>query len=498
MENTAVSEVILEKGNTVTEEGNVEKKNNKRADALDALRGFAILTMILSGSIPFSGAAALPAWMYHAQVPPPDHTFNPNLPGITWVDLVFPFFLFAMGAAIPLAFSKKIKAGKAKWKLTMQSLQRGLLLVGFAIYIQHIKPYAINPEPTVWTWVVGLLGFILVFPMILRLPESLKPVYKISIRAAGYIGAVILLSQLTYSNGSGFSLNRSDIIILVLSNVAFFGSVIWLYTQDNHLLRLGVLAFYLALRLTQDVQGSWNLLLWYATPAPWLYKLYYLQYLFIVIPGTITGDLILKWMNSKETQSADNNQLERKKTALTAFLIIICITVNLWGLFTRALVSTLFADITLCLIGTWLLKKNETETGKLYKSLFNWGTYWLLLGLFFEAFEGGIKKDKSTLSYYFVTSGLAIYAYIALSICIDYFKKKKYFNLLILSGQNPMIAYIGGSNFIMPVLALTSISAIMNYLLINPWLGFLKGLIFTLLVAMTAGFFTKKKLFWRT
>ena len=50
----------------------------KRADALDALRGFAIITMILSGSIPFGGPAALPGWMYHAQLPPPDFVFNPD------------------------------------------------------------------------------------------------------------------------------------------------------------------------------------------------------------------------------------------------------------------------------------------------------------------------------------------------------------------------------------------------------------------------------------
>lgn len=29
--------------------------------------------------------------MSHAQTPPPDHIFNPEIPGITWVDLVFPF-----------------------------------------------------------------------------------------------------------------------------------------------------------------------------------------------------------------------------------------------------------------------------------------------------------------------------------------------------------------------------------------------------------------------
>lgn len=42
-----------------------------RFEALDALRGLAILMMVLSGTIPFDGA--LPGWMYHAQLPPPDH-----------------------------------------------------------------------------------------------------------------------------------------------------------------------------------------------------------------------------------------------------------------------------------------------------------------------------------------------------------------------------------------------------------------------------------------
>jgi hypothetical protein len=69
---------------------------------------------------------------------------------------------------------------------------------------------------------------------------------------------------------------------------------------------------------------------------------------------------------------------------------------------------------------------------------------------------------------------------------------------MIENGQNPMIAYIAGSNFVMPLLALTGLSTLLNYLLINPWLGFLKGLIFTLLAALVTSFFTKKKIFWRS
>ena len=59
-----------------------------RAQALDALRGLAILGMVFSGIIPFD--RPLPRWMFHAQEPPaPDaaggiaHAYNPRVAGLT-------------------------------------------------------------------------------------------------------------------------------------------------------------------------------------------------------------------------------------------------------------------------------------------------------------------------------------------------------------------------------------------------------------------------------
>ena len=77
-----------------------------RLNEIDLLRGFAVIGMVFSGILPFNGA--LPAWMYHAQVPPPNHIFDPTLAGLTWVDLVFPFFLFSMGAVIPAVLPQTI------------------------------------------------------------------------------------------------------------------------------------------------------------------------------------------------------------------------------------------------------------------------------------------------------------------------------------------------------------------------------------------------------
>ena len=69
-----------------------------RVAALDALRGFAILAMVMAGIVP---RGVLPAWMYHAQESPLPHYPNLHPAGLTWPDLVFPIFLFTDGSGDP-------------------------------------------------------------------------------------------------------------------------------------------------------------------------------------------------------------------------------------------------------------------------------------------------------------------------------------------------------------------------------------------------------------
>ncbi|WP_286725644.1 DUF5009 domain-containing protein [Alistipes sp. UBA1686] len=82
---------------------------NNRAYAVDILRGLAIVGMVLSGYIAWN--PDLPAWLFHAQLPPPSFVFDASVAGITWVDLVFPFFLFSMGAAFPLSLGRRLNRG---------------------------------------------------------------------------------------------------------------------------------------------------------------------------------------------------------------------------------------------------------------------------------------------------------------------------------------------------------------------------------------------------
>src|SRR5690606_25393810 len=135
---------------------------------IDLLRGLEIIGMVLAAVIPW--AAEFPGWMYHAQVGPPDFKFNPNNPGITWVDLVFPFFLFAMGAAFPLALRKKLENGN--YVVIFQGLlRRGLLLLFFALALAYLAPDNLTSTSPV-NYLTALITFGCFFLVFLRFEGS--------------------------------------------------------------------------------------------------------------------------------------------------------------------------------------------------------------------------------------------------------------------------------------------------------------------------------------
>jgi predicted acyltransferase len=97
-----------------------------------------------------------------------------------------------------------------------------------------------------------------------------------------------------------------------------------------------------------------------------------------------------------------------------------------------------------------------------------------------------------------VTSGLAIVVFTGCSILIDVFRRRRWLQLFIDNGQNPMIAYAGINNFITPVLVLTGGSKLLEAFATTPWRGFWKGVIITLLMALVVSLLTRRKIFWRT
>ena len=467
-----------------------------RIEALDALRGIAVLGMVLSGVIPFNGT--LPPWMYHAQFPPPNHQFNPKVSGLTWVDLVFPIFLFSLGIAIPLALSRRLSQGWKTFDIIIGILKRGFLLATFAIVLQHFRPTVISPETNSEKWQLALIGFMILFLMFVQLPKFIPKWLNLALNLMGWGAAIAILTQIQYPHDPKFpqfSLYRSDIILLVLTNIIIFTSFIWLVTRNYPQFRIGLLGVLLGLILSKSA-GGWITDILSISPIPWLYKFEYLKYLFVAIPGTFVGEEILNYQEVDD-QDIPKNWNQYRLIGIVIVMGIIILNVII-GLQSRLLPQTTGISLILLIFGYRLVNEPNHPLEMLLYQMYQWGMYGLILGLAFEPYQGGIKKDPATMSYFFITTAIAIFLLIILTILIDGFQQKPWFQLFIDTGKNPMIGYIAFANLLWPILELkgwtTKIEALTN----TPTLGFLRGLSYTLIIALFVSLCTRLKLFWKT
>ena len=600
-----------------------------RAHALDALRGYAIITMVLSAMEAFS---VLPRWMYHAQVPPPDHVFDPTIYGITWVDIIFPFFLFSMGAAIPLSLGRQHAKGESITKLTWKTVQRWVKLTFFAIFIIHAFPFMLGYEQEWMRYAMPIFFFILLCLMFMPNPFGLSPYKARAITWSAYLVAVGFMLLQPYAGGAPFRLTDSDCIMLILANVSLTGSIIYLLTIGHPLRRLALLPFLIALFMAAHTANSWPAQLIHTSWLPWLYLPAYQEYLLIIIPGTVAGEWIAQWLEKmkvkdtgkglvekyqineevlengnplkggreavlengkgvkdvekvvleneikdEEQKVLENNEekkggreavlengnkvrtrseeMKEKENALAlpvALLSLALIVTNVVLLFGRHLVANLIATIVLTALTAWLLRsrreagstgveaarqraalkeassqnaakqevsnreassqeaaKQEVYNQKssstpasptlhFWQRLSSAGAYLLLLGLCLESYEGGIRKDDVTLSYLFVTCGLAFYALLLLTVVCDHWHVRWLCAPLEMVGKNPMVAYVSASMVIIPVLILTQLYPYIDALSSQPLTGFLKGVLLTALCMALTAWFTHKRWFWKT
>ena len=464
----------------------------KRANSIDILRGAAVIMMVFSGMIPFAGT--LPVWMYHAQVPPPAHHFNPNLAGLTWVDLVFPFFLFSMGAVVPFALPSKL-AAVGVFKTLQQTLFRSLKLLIFAVVTWQFHPWRCDKTLGDFAPFIGILtyiGFFLAFVKLKNIDNS--KMLKINI-----LGWFLIISAGVIIAVSGKKINpaENDSIIRVLANVYFVGIGIWILTRHNWALRLGIALVFLTQYLGGSTEGTWMRWLWKLSD-PWnLTSLMLLKYLLIFIPGTLIGDIL-----SEKTPDSDNFSQKTPENAantegsLFSFLVTFGLTsTTLVGLLSRQVELT-FGIVLLFLAAafSWIfLRKNTPQN----RHLWTIGALLLVAGFCAEPFQGGIKKDNATLSYFLITSGLATFWLWSLHIFTA--KPRAFFLSKIvepirLTGQNPLMAYAMAGFLIVPLMTITHFNTLFND---SAPLGVVKAVFITgSMVALTA-FFSKKKIFWK-
>jgi len=487
-----------------------------RADSLDAMRGLTIAMMVLCGTII---NWVLPLWNSHCQVPPSG--FDPSIYGITWVDLVFPFFLFAMGAAMPFSVGSRMARGGRRLTVAVGGIWRGIKLAFFAIFIQNCYPWmiaeALNRPADPEIWCITLGAFLVLFLLFTRFPGNHGPIVRVGVPVLGVILACFIMgwieSHVTlpadfmetgpdsidiFNKHLDNILYKSNIIILLLGNMAAFGTMIYICTIGRPMARLSILPFIMAILLCQGSDGSWQQAVYDWSPFPWLYRFDFLKYLFIIIPGTIAGEYLRGWILNGGAEKSATETRRAVSTAMVAILSLAIIVVNVTLLFGRHLVDNLYISAILAAVAVYFAHRMPSDR-KILTHLVKAGAFALMLGLFFEAFQGGIRKDDSTFSYYFVTSGLAFYCLALLVIVCDIYRWKRLSTPFSLAGKNPMIAYVAPTMLIYPVMNLFNAGESLMPFWSSAWYwGLARGVLFTVIAIILAATFSKKKLYWRT
>lgn len=461
-----------------------------RIASIDILRGIAIVGMVLCANIGFD--SGLPAWMFHAQTPPPSYAFNPDVPGITWVDLVFPFFLFSMGAAFPFAMRKRLEKGMSRWAVTGSLVKRWIILTLFALVLGNAYGIWETSKPG---WQVNVFLITVWAGMFLSLVRIQTPAgtegWKKHLGTAVNLCGVMMLIALAavFSKWFGIPLDkgRCDIIIMILAVTAIAGGLVWMFTKDSIRLRWLVFMLIAALKAADSYAPEVLSFVPSCDRVSWFFTWDWLQYLLIVIPGSIAGDMILKHSRSGEQICIDSKGIIAGSLALAAALV------QLWGLFTRNVTADFIISAALAtafILLTWKDRNVFTNIARI-------GFVLLLAGIIFDPIDGGITKDFCNLSYVFTTAGMgALATSFLLMLELRQGMKGKFIAGV---GQNPMLAYTVTNFLIGPILNLTGILPLLYSLSEgSPFWGMVQGVVITLLMMCVTFAFTRLRLFWRS
>ncbi len=226
-----------------------------RIASIDALRGLTILVMIFVNNV--AGVANAPRWMQHYYALNPDGSKDWLANGMTFVDLVFPAFLFIVGMAIPFALGRRLERGEALWKTWRHIIVRtlGLLITGVFMVNMHVsaQDFAAPIPKALWDF-LAFLFIIFVWNMPPKEPGRKRTIY-LSLRGVGIAGLVALAAIYRRIDGSGneIMMQTSWWGILGLIGWAYLAaSVVYMLLRNNVAGHVGAMALLYCLFLADN------------------------------------------------------------------------------------------------------------------------------------------------------------------------------------------------------------------------------------------------------
>lgn len=348
--------------------------NKERLLSLDIFRGFTIMLMTIVNN---------PGSWSHIYPPLAHAEWN----GCTPTDLVFPFFIFIMGTAIPFAMPEKTWNSSMFQKILVRSI-RIFCLGLFLNFFNSIELFGL--EGTSLLILRLLITFILAYTMLGNFE------FKTKFWLA--IGVLGLMLGLAFSGIEAYSEVRIPGVLQRIGIVYFFAAILYIKTDFKKQI---IVASILLL-------GYWTIMT------------------LIPVPGFGPANL-------------------NKGTSLAAWLDNTLLNGHLWEVSKtwdpEGILSTLpaIASGILGMIIGQLLHLPITQT-EIAKKIGVYGITMLLIGLLWNTIFP-INKSLWTSSYSLYTAGLASLCLVFLYYIIDIKLYNKWYTIILYWGVNPMIVF---------------------------------------------------------
>jgi heparan-alpha-glucosaminide N-acetyltransferase len=163
-----------------------------RIISIDIFRGLTMALMIFVNAL--SDVPGLPWWTYHAHA---------SEDVMTYVDMVFPFFLFIVGMSLPLSVAQRLKRDSSLPSLWLHVVLRVVGLVALGLILANAEkadPSRMGISGSLWAF-FGLISaalYLNVYPKSERYPE-----YSRVLRTVGLVGVVVIFAVFRRTTSDG-------------------------------------------------------------------------------------------------------------------------------------------------------------------------------------------------------------------------------------------------------------------------------------------------------
>lgn len=217
-----------------------------RIASIDVLRGLTILTMIFVNDV--AGVKNIPAWMKH--VPSGEN-------GMTFVDVVFPAFLFIVGMSIPFAMATREKKGDSPLQRWQHILLRTLALLVIGVFMVNSEGGNYNESAMLldihpWTILIYVFA-ILIWNQYPKTPEKQR-LYK-GLQIAGILGLASLF--LLYRGGDGTQMMRPHWwgILGLIGWAYLYACAVYLFSSRSLTAVVGMIGVFIAMYMGMRAEG---------------------------------------------------------------------------------------------------------------------------------------------------------------------------------------------------------------------------------------------------